>query len=152
VTPEAAAFLDKARQFLAKADDMLSDDWADEAGRAAYLAGMHAAQAYIFESTGKIVRRHRGVQAEFSRLAKDEPRFDTELRAFLGRAYNLKASADYGTGPGSLVSRSKLRPPWRQAFALSTPSRTCSRNDVRVEPPVGRKSEAYSAESPRRSR
>jgi uncharacterized protein (UPF0332 family) len=105
VKPETAAFLDKAREFLAKAEDMLANDWPDEAGRAAYLAGMHAAQAFIFEVTGKIVRRHRGVSGEFSRLAKDEPRFDAELRAFLGRAYNFKAAADYETGPASFVSR-----------------------------------------------
>jgi hypothetical protein len=31
--------LTKAREFLLKAEDMLADDWPDEAGRAAYLAG-----------------------------------------------------------------------------------------------------------------
>ncbi len=35
--PEAAAFLDKAREFLAKAEDMLAADWPDEAGRAASI-------------------------------------------------------------------------------------------------------------------
>ena len=39
-------------------------------------------------------------------MAADEgdPRFDRELRAFLGRSYDLKAIADYETGPGSEVS------------------------------------------------
>jgi uncharacterized protein (UPF0332 family) len=37
-------------------------------------------------------------------LTKDEPRFDLELRAFLGRTYNLKAIADYGTDPGPEVT------------------------------------------------
>ena len=40
--PETAAFLDKAREALAKAEGMI-DRWPDEAGRAAYLAGLHAA-------------------------------------------------------------------------------------------------------------
>ena len=31
---EAAAFLDKAREFFAKAEDTLADDWPGEAGRA----------------------------------------------------------------------------------------------------------------------
>jgi uncharacterized protein (UPF0332 family) len=62
--PEAAAFLDKAREFLAKAADMLADDWPDEAGRAAYLAGLHAAQALIFDLTDKVIKRHRDVQRE----------------------------------------------------------------------------------------
>jgi uncharacterized protein (UPF0332 family) len=44
------------------------------------------------------------VQGEFARLVRDDPRFDTELRAFLPRAYNLKAIADYQTGPGSQVT------------------------------------------------
>ena len=29
------------------------DDWPDEAGRATYLAGLHASQALIVERTGK---------------------------------------------------------------------------------------------------
>ena len=107
--PEAAAFLDKAREFLEKAEDMLADDWPDEAGRAAYLAGLHAAQALIIERTGKVIKRHRGVQSELRRLTKDEPRFNLDLRVFLGRAYNLKAVADYETGPGSRVSVESAR-------------------------------------------
>lgn len=81
------------------------DSWPDEAGRAAYLAGLHAAQALIVEITGKSIRSHRGVQRELGRLTKDDPRFDLNLRAFLGRTYNLKAIADYETGPDSEVSR-----------------------------------------------
>jgi uncharacterized protein (UPF0332 family) len=100
VRPEASGFLDKAREFLLKAEDM----FADEAGRAAYLAGLHAAQAVIVERAGRIIKRHRGVRNELRRLLKDEPRFDLELQAFLGRAYNLKAIADYETGPDSRVS------------------------------------------------
>jgi hypothetical protein len=60
VSPEAFAFLDKAREFLAKADDMFADGWPDEAGRAAYLAELHAAQAVIVERTSRVIRRHRG--------------------------------------------------------------------------------------------
>jgi uncharacterized protein (UPF0332 family) len=47
---------------------------------------------------------HRGVQRELALLTKDDPRFDRELRAFLGRTYDLKAIADYLTGPGADVS------------------------------------------------
>jgi uncharacterized protein (UPF0332 family) len=102
---ETGLFLRKSHAFLAKARDQLDVvHYADEAGRAAYLAGLHAAQALIFERTGKVIRRHRGVQNELRRLTKDEPRFDLDLRAFLGRTYNLKAIADYETGPGSEVT------------------------------------------------
>ena len=100
---EAIAYLDKARECLAKADGML-DRWPDEAGREAYLARLHAAQALIVDSTGKLVKTHRGVQRELLRLSKDTPDFDVGLRTFLSRAYNLKAIADYETGPGAKIS------------------------------------------------
>ena len=103
--PQTAAFLAKSREFLDKAHDLFgAHHWPDEAGRAAYLAGLHAAQALIFETTGNLRKRHSTVQGEFGRLVKDDPRFDAELRVFLSRAYNLKAIADYQTGPGSQVS------------------------------------------------
>jgi uncharacterized protein (UPF0332 family) len=104
--PQSAAFLEKSREFLAKAQDLLdAHHWPDEAG----LAGLHAAQALIFESTGKAIKRHSGVQREFARLVKDDPRFDMDLRAFLPRAYNLKAIAGYETGAGSQVSAERAR-------------------------------------------
>jgi uncharacterized protein (UPF0332 family) len=103
--PETAAFLRKSHEFLVKARNQLEImHYSDEAGRAAYLAGLHAAQALIFERTGKIIKRHRGVQNELQRQVKDEPRFDPELRAFLGRTYNLKAIADYDTDPSTAIT------------------------------------------------
>jgi uncharacterized protein (UPF0332 family) len=105
VKPETADFLAKARELLAKARNQLEIlHYNDEAGRAAYLAGLHAAHALIFERTGKISKQHRGVQRLLQQVTRDEPRFNMELRAFLGRTYNLKAIADYLTGPGSEVS------------------------------------------------
>jgi uncharacterized protein (UPF0332 family) len=101
---QTGAFLDKSRALLDQAGTMLRVDLTDAAGRTAYLAGLHAAQALIFERTSKVIKRHRGVQNELRRLTKDEPRFDLELRAFLGRTYNLKTIADYETGPGSEVT------------------------------------------------
>jgi len=65
--PEASAFLQKANQCLAKADGMLGN-WPDEAGRVAYLAGLHAAQALIVERTGSLIKSHKGVQRELARL------------------------------------------------------------------------------------
>jgi uncharacterized protein (UPF0332 family) len=102
--PETMAFLQKSREFLDKAQAMLASNWPDEAGRAAYLAGLHAAKAFIFERSGEITKSHKRVRAEFGRLTKDNPRFDLELRAFLGRTYDLKALADYETGPDSMIS------------------------------------------------
>jgi hypothetical protein len=62
VKPESAAFLEKSREFLIKAQGMLDNQWPDEAGRAAYLAGLHAAQALIFEASGEVTKSHKRVQ------------------------------------------------------------------------------------------
>ncbi len=107
--PQVGAFLAKARELLDQADTMLGVGLNEAAGRTAYLAGLHAAQAFIFEMTGRTFKRHPTVQREFRRLVKDEPRVDDHLRAFLGRAYQLKAIADYETGPGSKVSPESAR-------------------------------------------
>jgi uncharacterized protein (UPF0332 family) len=116
VTPEAARFLDKAQKLLAEADVMIGVDLTDAAGRTAYLAAFHAAQALLFERIGRTFKSHTGVHAEFLRLTKDDSNIG-ELRAFLSRAYNLKALADYETGPDS----EKFRPIARQRLLL-TPS------------------------------
>jgi uncharacterized protein (UPF0332 family) len=96
---------------------MLEVGHPDTVGRTAYLAGLHAAQALIFERSGRIIRRHRGVRNELWRLTKNDPRFDPALHAFLGRAYGLKEIADYETGPDSHVSdelaRSTVERAWR---------------------------------------
>jgi uncharacterized protein (UPF0332 family) len=97
LTPETGYFLAKARKLLGEADGMLTMHYNEAAGRTAYLAGFHAAQALISERTGHAVKTHNGVRTEFHRLVRGDARIDDELRAFLGFAYNLKAIADYQT-------------------------------------------------------
>lgn len=82
---------------------MLAMEYNEAAGRTAYLAGFHAAQALISARTGRAVKTHSGVRTEFHRLIRGDTRFDDNLRDFLGATYNLKAIADYETGPGSDV-------------------------------------------------
>ena len=106
MTPQSTRFLEKAQKLLTEGDTMLGVALYDAAGRTAYLAGFHAAQALIFERLGKVVKTHQGVQTEFLRLTKDEGRFDHE--------FNLKAVVDYETGPDSGVS------PERATEAMST--------------------------------
>jgi uncharacterized protein (UPF0332 family) len=84
-------------------------DHRPDRGRTAYLAGFHAAQAFIFEKRGRTFKTHSGVQAEFARLVKDDPRCDIALRRFLGRTYNLKAIADYETGPRSRITSAQAQ-------------------------------------------
>ena len=103
MTPEAARFLDKARQCLT--DAALYQPLVPRiAGREAYLAAFHAAAALLYERTGKFTRTHRGLRAQFARIARDEPRIDQSMSEFLGRAYELKSLADYGTGAEASIS------------------------------------------------
>jgi uncharacterized protein (UPF0332 family) len=108
VTPEAKEHIEIAREHLVKArsfSDVLPYD--DEAARAAYLAGFHAAQALISERTGRIAKTHSGMRSGFGRLVRDDPRIDRTLARFLG--HKLKETTDYGTGPQATVSASGAR-------------------------------------------
>ena len=107
MTPESDRFLQKAEKHLERGHTMLGVGLDEDAGRAAYLAAFHAAQALIFERTGKVHKTHKGVQTEFLRLTKNAPDFPSDQRIFLSQAYNLKAIADYETGSGSEVSAEK---------------------------------------------
>ena len=91
-------YLDKVRKALDEARAVVKIELPEAAGRAAYLAACHAAQALIFERTGKIAKTHSGVRSEFARLAKDDPRIDRAFPVFLAQAYNLKSVADYAVG------------------------------------------------------
>lgn len=99
MTPEAAGYLAKARKCLANSQASLGFGLNNDAGRGAYLAAFHAAQALIFETTGKAAKTHQGVQSEFHRLARNNPHIDKTLPPFLSQAYNLKSIADYEIGP-----------------------------------------------------
>ena len=99
MTPETERFLQNADDHLERGQTMIADGLNYDAGRAAYLAAFHAAQALIFESTGKVFKSHKGVNVEFLRLTKDDPRFPPDRRGFLSKAYDFKAVADYDTGP-----------------------------------------------------
>jgi uncharacterized protein (UPF0332 family) len=109
VKGQSSAFLEKSRELLDEADAIFGINRHEAAARAAYMAGLHAAQALIFETSGRIYKSHSGVQSEFSRLVKDDARVDDQIRTFLGRTYNLKAIADYHTGPGSHISAESAR-------------------------------------------
>jgi uncharacterized protein (UPF0332 family) len=103
----AAAYLAKARQALDKARRVFAIGLYDEAGRHAYYAAFHAAQALLFERTDKVHATHQGVKAEFARLARSEARVERKHTAFLARAYSLKSAADYETGAAANVTEAQ---------------------------------------------
>ena len=109
ITPEAALYLRKARHSLDEGRAMIEIGFPDAAGRAAYLAGFHAAQALIFQRGGRAVKTHRGVRARFAELAASEPALSNEFRGFLGRGYELKTTADYGIDPNDDISIEQAR-------------------------------------------
>jgi uncharacterized protein (UPF0332 family) len=123
VTPEAEEHLAKARQCLSRARTILAAEIGEDAGRNAYLAAFHAAQALITERTGKDAKTHRSVHTQFARLTRTEPRLDPELRQFLPQSYDMKSIADYGLGPDTDV------PLERAAAAIDTAERFVTRID-----------------------
>ena len=102
MTPEIGEHLDKARECLARAKIILGAGVGEDAGRDAYMAAFHAAQALILARFGRVVKTHRGVHRLFSQLAKNETRL-REFSRFLSQAYNLKDIADYELGPEAAV-------------------------------------------------
>jgi uncharacterized protein (UPF0332 family) len=92
------AYLYKARQSLREAQAVAGIGFYAAAGRAAYLAAFHAAQALILFRTSKIAKTHAGVRSEFARIARDESGLERDLASFLARAHNLKTVADYAVG------------------------------------------------------
>jgi len=126
VKPETAQYLDKARQALKEARATAGIELGEAAARAAYLAVFHAAQAMIFERDAKVPKTHRGVHAQFSRLARNEPTLGTELSRFLSRAYDFKRSPitkSVRTQPCRSQKPSPRRMPQKISSAVSP---TCS--------------------------
>ena len=101
--PEAAAYLAAADKALNQAHGNLSMNFADQAARLAYFAMFHAAQALIFERTGKVAKTHKGGGRLFHQLARAESGFITGLPVELTSAYRYKELADYETG--SIITR-----------------------------------------------
>jgi hypothetical protein len=60
VTPEAAAYLDKAREDLNDARAIVAIGLAKAAARSAYYAAFHAAEAFIIDARAESLRRIRG--------------------------------------------------------------------------------------------
>ena len=103
--PEVSEHLEKARECLTRARIILGAGVGEDAGRNAYLAGFHAAQAVIRARTGRTAKTHRGVHRILSQLGRTEP----PLAVFLSQAYNMKAVADYELGPGAGVPLERPR-------------------------------------------
>ncbi len=96
--PETGDYLTKARHVLDGARVIAAAGLPEVAAREAYLAAFHAAEAFIFEHTGKAAKTHRGVRSQFHLLARNEPGIGNDLSAFLAEGYRFKTIADYEVG------------------------------------------------------
>lgn len=132
MTPEAERFFQNAHDHLERGQIMLATELDEDAGRAAYLAAFHAAQAVIFERTGKILKTHKGVQIEFLRLTKDDPRFTPEQRRFFPAPMTSKLSPTTTAGLFPKFHGSKPLMPWKQRGSLLLLSGTCWRRRSRA--------------------
>ena len=104
MTPEASVYLTAAEEALSDARGNLSINIPRQAARLACYAQFHAAQAVIFERTGKIAKTHKGVGKQFHRLAAAEPALPQGFAASLSSAYRYKEIADYETGADGVVA------------------------------------------------
>ncbi len=102
--PESADYLAKSRECLAAAYTINAFPLPQVAAKEAYLAVYHAAHAFVFESTGKAVKSHKGMRSKFAEVTKGDARFDRTLTSLLARAYKFKEDADYGVGARSSVT------------------------------------------------
>ena len=116
--PETADYLDKAHHCLVGAKTIAAAGLPGVAAREAYLAVYHAAEAYIFERTGKAAKTHRGVRSQFNRLARQEPGIEREFLTLLAEGYEFKTIADYDIGPAI-----DAIPPDDAASAINTAGR-----------------------------
>jgi len=95
MTPAAARCLAAAQQSLADAEVILGVRIARVAAREAYMAAFHAAEAFVVEKTGKVVKTHAGLRTEFSRLAQGPDDIGRWMTTFLANAFRFKSLSDY---------------------------------------------------------
>lgn len=93
--PETADYLAKARECLNAAIAVNTFPLPQVTAKEAYLAAFHAVHAYVFETTGKVVKSHGGMRTMFALLARDDPRIDPLFPSLPGRLDKFKEVAGY---------------------------------------------------------
>lgn len=116
--PETREHVSKARDDLDDAVAIMSIGLAKISARSAYYAAFHAAEALIFEFTGKIAKTHSGVRSELARLMPELPGINRIFLVFLAQAYKFKEISDYGVGDAAVVSDDEARTAIDEAAVL----------------------------------
>ena len=117
MTPETVLVLDRARDCLRDARRIAALPIPHVAAREAYLAVFHAAQAFILERSGRVVKTHTGVRSEFARLTQGKTSIGREVTRFLAISFEMKTIADYGTRHEGNI------PPEKALAAIATAER-----------------------------
>ena len=107
MTPESANYLLKAAESLDEARQISAIGLFKPAARAAYYTAFHAAEALIFERTGKIAKTHSGVRSEFARIGQPDPRLDQTYFKFIADSYRFKEISDYSVDPHATVTKAE---------------------------------------------
>lgn len=107
MSPEAESYLILAAQSLEEADKILAIGLYPAAARSAYYAAFHAAEALVYERTGRPAKTHSGLRASFAALASSEG--DAWMRKLLATAYDYKEIADYSLDRRDTIASSDAR-------------------------------------------
>lgn len=107
MTPEVAAYLDKAREDLADARKILAISLPKVAARSAYYVAFHAAEALLLARTDRIAKTHTGLRAALAQVLPGSAGENRELLTFLARAYKFKELSDYGIGRAADVTEAE---------------------------------------------
>ena len=99
----ADGHLSKARSLLEGARLVMAVPLPSLAAREAYLGAFHAALALIVHRSGRALRTHNGVHAEFARIAREEGSVPREMVRFLSIAYEYKSEADYNVAQAAPI-------------------------------------------------
>lgn len=97
MTSVVADLLGRADLHLDEARGLLIDGYERLAGREAYQAMFHAAQAALAVADGTVPKTHKGLISRFSATARAEPALCPMLGRTLARGYRVKEVADYGS-------------------------------------------------------
>jgi uncharacterized protein (UPF0332 family) len=102
--PETERYLDKARQSLNEARAVAGIELAEAAGRAAYLAMFHAAQALIFERSAKVPRtRIAGFTLNFRGLLRMNRVLASNCHVIYHKLTTSKPSPIMKLGPDAML-------------------------------------------------
>lgn len=102
--PESEDQIVIAQEKIDEARSLLADGYSRIAMREAYMAGLAAVRAMIFELTLNSPKTHSGARAMYNKLVRDYPDLDLPSAAFMQAGFDAKQEIDYGGQAQSKLS------------------------------------------------